>query len=120
MVQKGKSYDYFKDVVHSYPNYYYYMKCDTDSYINFAHLAIALYHQPRNMATFGLLVTWDNPRIPFYCLGMGYIMTHDLVRGGSSSSSSRSSCFERKGGLVGITAVVVAVVAVAIAARDWP
>lgn len=79
-MDEGKSIQFFKSVRHEYPGFSFYAKADSDSYILYHNLALALANAPRTMfyggrSNFGL-----NSNVVPNMSGSLYILSSDLVK----------------------------------------
>lgn len=79
-MDEGKSIHFFKHVRRQYPGFLYYAKADTDSYILYHNLALALVKAPRThfyagRSNFGL-----NSKTIHNMSGSLYILSRDLVK----------------------------------------
>jgi hypothetical protein len=72
-MDQGKSYDYWTTVRKQHPQYLYYMKGDSDSYILYHNIALSLLQAPRRNLYMGHPVCYQGK--PVYMAGMGYILS---------------------------------------------
>jgi hypothetical protein len=77
-MNEGKSFEYFRTVRRDFPDFSYYSKADTDTYILFHNVARALDDSPRCLF-YGGLSNGAIHRIPNFISGSFYILSCDLV-----------------------------------------
>ncbi|XP_072953183.1 uncharacterized protein [Typha angustifolia] len=80
----GKSYDFYTSLPAmlaggGHPPYDYVMKSDDDSYIRLDTLAEALRGKPKEDMYFGCGMPFHNQTYPPFMIGMGYVISWDLV-----------------------------------------
>jgi len=76
----GKSFDYFASLQHDFPGFHYYSEADTDTYILFHNLAMALYMAPRCAFYAGGCNDPDPAKgLPTFVFGFFYTLSRDLL-----------------------------------------
>lgn len=77
-MDEGKSFQYFTSVRQDFPDFAYYAKTDTDTYVLFHSIALALDASPRCLF-YGGLSNGPINHLPNFISGSFYTLSHDLL-----------------------------------------